>query len=79
MRQSAGDILHWRPQVPFALYAGGKLICTYIMDFVLTYPDGIIELVEVKGLETDVWKLKKKLLEATYLPEHPGTIYTIVR
>lgn len=79
LRQKAGDILHWRRQVPIALKVNEKLICKYILDFILTYPDGTIELVEVKGYETAVWKLKRKLLEAIYLPEHPGTIYTVVR
>lgn len=79
LRQKAGDILHWRPQVPIVLKANNIKICTYVMDFVVTYPDGLIELVEVKGHETAVWKLKKKLLEAVYLPENPGTIYTVVK
>lgn len=79
LRQKAGDILHWRPQVSYPIMVNGDKICTYVMDFVVTYPDGVIELVEIKGMETAVFKLKAKLLRATYLKDHPEIIYTIVR
>lgn len=44
----------------------GKKICKYIADFRVTYADGRIEVVDVKGVRTGVYRLKKKLVEAQY-------------
>ena len=41
-------------------------ICNYFIDFKVFYPDGHIEFVEIKGVETDVWKIKWKLAQAIY-------------
>lgn len=38
----------------------------YIADFVITYIDGEVEYVDVKGYETDIFKLKKKMFESMY-------------
>lgn len=38
----------------------------YVADFRITYQTGVIEIVEIKGFETDVWKLKHKLFEYKY-------------
>lgn len=54
-------------------------ICNYFVDFELTHTDGSIELVEIKGMETDVYKLKRKLLEATFLKAHPEVTYTVIK
>lgn len=35
--------------------------------------------VEVKGFETALWRLKKKLLEAVYIHDHPDEKYLIVK
>lgn len=59
-------------QVPFTLLDGykrkGKAVrgIKYYADFVVTYVDGHKEVVDVKGVRTDVYKLKKKLLLAKY-------------
>jgi hypothetical protein len=37
----------------------------------VTLADGRCQLHEVKGVETPVWRLKKRLLLATWLKEHP--------
>lgn len=78
LRLKAHDIASWIPQVKISLDVNGKHVCTYIVDFELTYPDGSIELVEVKGFATETYRLKRKLLEATYLVEHPGVRYLVV-
>lgn len=46
----------------------GKLhrAITYIPDFVVTYADGHTEVVDVKGMETTDFKIKKKLFEYRY-------------
>lgn len=44
---------------------------TYIADFVVEYADGHVEVVDVKGMRLDVYKLKRKLL----LCRHPEMIF----
>lgn len=44
----------------------GKVICEYIVDFVVDYADGHTAYYEVKGYETPVSKLKRKLIEYFY-------------
>lgn len=39
---------------------------TYIADFVITNNDGTTEVVDIKGVETQVFKIKKKLFEHMY-------------
>lgn len=39
---------------------------TYIADFVITNNDGTTEIVDVKGVETQVFKIKQKLFEYMY-------------
>ena len=41
-------------------------ICDYIIDFIITYPDGVKEYIDVKGMRTPVFNLKKKLVEALH-------------
>ena len=35
-------------------------------DFVVTYSDGHVEVIDVKGVRTDVYKLKRKMLLFKY-------------
>ena len=67
-RRSRGPqrILSWEPQVPIRLEVNGKLVCTYIADFLIKFPDGHEELHETKGVETAVWRMKEKLFRALY-------------
>jgi hypothetical protein len=58
-------IKSWSGQHKIELYVNGMKICNYYMDFRVVNNDGSIEYHEVKGYETDVWKLKWKLLKAT--------------
>lgn len=56
-------------------------ITNYFVDFLIVHLDNTIELVEIKSFitMTEVWKLKRSLLEATLLREFPDTIkYTVV-
>ena len=39
---------------------------TYIADFIITNNDGTTDIVDVKGFETDVFKIKQKLFEYKY-------------
>lgn len=42
----------------------------YFMDFVITNNDGSIEYCEIKGMETEIWKMKFFLSEMIF-DEHP--------
>ena len=64
LRKLAGEITEIIPQYPLRLYVNGKKICNYFIDFCCILKDGSKELIEVKGFQTDVWRLKWKLTEA---------------
>ena len=53
-------------QVQYDITVSGKKICKYILDFEVEYADGRIEYVDVKGIKTAIYSLKKKLVEALY-------------
>ena len=67
-----GKIKNLQKQVPFVLQEGyvnkhGKKVrpITYIADF--TYvEDGVLIVEDTKGFETDVFKIKRKMLEYKY-------------
>lgn len=63
-------VLGYRRQVPFPIIVNEQNICTYILDFLITYTDGRIEYVDVKGYKKGIayqhFKTKKKLVEALY-------------
>ena len=73
-RLDAGEISHLEIHPRIRCAIGGKKICDYIADFkyldsTATGPDGqagcqVVE--DVKGYRTDIYRLKKKLVEALY-------------
>jgi hypothetical protein len=74
LRVKAGEVVSWRPQVRFPLVVNGTRVGAYVADFVVRIAEGdfckleVIE--EVKGYETPVWKLKRKLMAALYPELH---------
>jgi len=60
--QKAGEIVFFLRQVPFHLAGGIKYVC----DFVVFWADGHVSVEDVKGMKTDMYKVKKKLVEDTY-------------
>lgn len=60
--KSAGDVLFFLRQTPLHLPGGVKYIC----DFLVFWADGSVTFEDVKGFKTDMYKTKKKLVEATY-------------
>lgn len=62
MRQRAGEVLYWLWQVPFHL--PGKTV--YRCDFAVFESDGSAHYVDVKGIETQLFKLKKRQVEELY-------------
>jgi hypothetical protein len=79
LRIKAGEIKGWTPQVKISLDVNGFHITNYYVDFLVIYKNGDKELVEVKGFETEVWRLKRLLLEATYLVDNPDIRYVVVK
>lgn len=77
MLRMAGEVTEIELQVPFELQPkytyGGKAVraIKYIADFRVTYKDGHVEVVDVKGVRTEAYKLKKRLL----LYQNPGIIF----
>jgi len=57
-------IKSWDRQLKLPIIVNGEKICTYIMDFVVETNEGKTQYWEIKGYETQVWKLKWKLLKA---------------
>lgn len=63
-------VLEYQTQVKFPVVVNGFKICTYILDFAVTYMGGRIEYVDVKGMKSGpayaMFRVKKKLVEALY-------------
>lgn len=62
----SGDVKSVEVQPSFPIVVNGKKICTYKADFKITYSDGDVVIEDVKGMRTDVYKIKKRLVEALY-------------
>jgi len=75
----AKEIKEWKPQVRISLDINGYHICNYIVDFEVTNCDGSIEWHEVKGFETDLYRIKRKILEATVLKENKDIKYLVIK
>lgn len=64
----AGVVKDFERQVKYVLQESFKYFkrteraITYIADFRVTYADGHVEVVDVKGYRTDVYRIKRKLL-----------------
>jgi hypothetical protein len=78
-RMKAGEIAEIIPQYKISLDVNGKHICNYYCDFKVIKPDGSVEFVEAKGFETEVYRLKKKLLEAMIDQIEPGAEYIVIK
>jgi len=79
LRIKAGEIKSWRRQVKQDLCVNGHHITNYFVDFEITHNDDSIELIEVKGFETMEWKMKRDLLVATVIHDHPEIKYSVVK
>jgi hypothetical protein len=59
-------VISWERQIPFLCVVNGKKVCKYIADFKVKYADDREEIIDVKGMRTPMYNLKKKLVEALY-------------
>jgi Holliday junction resolvase len=57
-----GRVLFFLRQVPIELPGKTK----YVVDFQVFYEDGTVAFIDVKGVETENFKLKKRQVEALY-------------
>ena len=60
--RKSGEILFFLMQVPFHLPGGVK----YILDFLIFWANGEVTFVDVKGMKTAIYILKKKQVEDLY-------------
>jgi len=63
---AAGQIKNLELQPQYPIHVAGSKICTYIADFRYIDRSGVTIVEDVKGVETPVFRLKKKLVEAIY-------------
>ena len=77
-RKRAGEIKEIIPQYKLELKVNGIKICNYYMDFKVIHLDGSVELIEVKGYKTDVWKIKYKLTEVLINEIEPNAKLTLI-
>lgn len=77
-RVKNGEIKGWTKQFRISIDINGYHITNYFVDFCIEHLDQSFELVETKGFETALFIIKKRLLEAVWLPEHPEYIYSLI-
>lgn len=65
-RIKAGEIKEVIPQFKISLDVNGKHIANYFIDFKVILTNGGEQFHEVKGFETEVWRLKWKLALSLY-------------
>ena len=63
-RIKAGEIKEVTPQFKISIDVNGEHIANYYMDFKVILADGRIEMHEVKGMETALWRMKWRLAKA---------------
>lgn len=64
LRKLAGEVVTFLRQVPFHLPGGVKYVC----DFLEFRADGSCHFIDTKGMLTESFKAKKKMVEAIYHP-----------
>lgn len=64
LRKLAGEIILFLRQVPFYLPGNTK----YVVDFQEFHSDGTVHFVDVKGMKTKMFVMKKKQVEELYAP-----------
>ena len=78
-RMKAGEIKEIIPQYKLDIRVNGKHITNYFIDFKIILADDSVELIEVKGFATDLWRLKWKLTEALLDEIEPGAKLVLVK
>lgn len=71
----AGEIKEFQYERKFELKANGSHICNFFPDFFVIYTNGREEIHETKGLRTDLFNIKWKLMKALF----PQYNYVLVK
>lgn len=86
MRLKAGEIAAVERQFQVVCIPYNKhgdpvpvLAVRHKIDFRITHHDGSYELIEAKGLETDDYRMRRRWLEAFWLPDRLDYTYTVVK
>ncbi len=64
LRVQAGEVIQFLRQIPFHLPGNVRYVC----DFLEFHRDGTVHFVDVKGVETESFKAKKRMVEDLYTP-----------
>ena len=62
LKQAAGEVVFFLRQVPFYLPGGVKYVC----DFQVFYAAGNVRFLDAKGMQTESFKAKKRMVEALF-------------
>lgn len=62
LREKSGEIIFFLRQVPLHLPGKTKMV----VDFQVFNANGSVEFIDVKGMKTDIYKLKKRQVENIY-------------
>lgn len=84
LRLKAGEFVEVIPQYRIKLYVylpdNKKAdLFTYICDFRCEKPDGNYLLVEAKGMETGLYRVKKRILDLVWLPDNLNYEYEVIK
>lgn len=77
-KKKAKEIKDYEAHYKIPIEVNGYHICNYYIDFLVTHLDDTQEFIEVKGLQSEVWKIKWKLFCALY-EDDPNTIITLIQ
>ena len=64
IKQAAGEVVQFLRQVPFHLPGGVRYVC----DFMEFRANGTVHFIDTKGVLTESFKAKKRMVEAIYAP-----------
>ena len=62
LQQAPGEVVFFLRQVPFYLPGGVKYVC----DFQVFYAAGNVRFLDAKGMQTESFKAKKRMVEALF-------------
>lgn len=74
-RLKAGEVTEIVPQYKISIDVNNVHITNYFMDFKVILANGMIEMHEVKGKETDLWRIKWRLAKAL----HPEWNFVLIK
>ena len=78
-RKKAGEIKEIIPQFRIQIKVNETHIANYYIDFKLIMSDDSVQFHEVKGFETEVWRLKWKLCQALADEIEPGAEWFVIK